>query len=186
MSGYELLAVVVFFLIGYWIVDYFWPKKKAAAPAAGERVTVRVSRRIAAPPESVFDAWLDARSAGQWLFATPEGEMVRAEIDARVGGRFVFVDRRSGEDIEHTGEYLEIDRPKRLAFDFAVPKFSAEPTRIQVDLAPAAANPGATLLTLVHEGVFAEFAGRTEAGWAGVLEGLERLFSGPAETVPER
>ena len=28
MGGFELLAVVVFFLIGYWLVDYFWPKKK--------------------------------------------------------------------------------------------------------------------------------------------------------------
>ena len=28
MGGFELLAVVVFFLIGYWIVDYFWPKRK--------------------------------------------------------------------------------------------------------------------------------------------------------------
>ena len=31
MGGFELLAVVVFFLIGYWIVDYFWPKKKGNA-----------------------------------------------------------------------------------------------------------------------------------------------------------
>lgn len=28
MGGFEILAVVVFFLIGYWIVDYFWPGKK--------------------------------------------------------------------------------------------------------------------------------------------------------------
>ena len=28
MNGYELLAIVVFFLIGYWVVDYFWPTKK--------------------------------------------------------------------------------------------------------------------------------------------------------------
>ena len=34
MGGLELLAVVVFFLIGYWVVDYFWPKKKAADPPA--------------------------------------------------------------------------------------------------------------------------------------------------------
>ena len=35
MGGYELIAVVVFFLVGYWAVDFFWPKKKAdAAPAA--------------------------------------------------------------------------------------------------------------------------------------------------------
>ena len=30
MDGYELLAVIVFFLIGYWVVDFFWPKKKNA------------------------------------------------------------------------------------------------------------------------------------------------------------
>ena len=185
MSGYELLAIVVFFLIGYWIVDYFWPKKKAAA-SAGERVTVRVSRRFEAPPERVFDAWLDPRSAGRWLFATPEGEMVRVEIDARVGGRFVFVDRRAGEEVEHTGEYLEIDRPGRLAFSFVVPKFSTEPSRIRVDLVPAASDPGSTLLSLAHDGVFAEFAGRTEEGWKGILGGLERSLAGPAEIVPGR
>lgn len=180
MSGYELIAVVVFFLIGYWVVDYFWPNRKAGAPAAGERVAVRVSRRFEAPPERVFDAWLDPRSAGRWLFATPAGEMVRVEIDARVGGRFVFVDRRGGEDIEHAGEFLEIDRPRRLAFSFAVPKFSAEPARIQADFAPAASGPEATLLTLVHEGVFAEYAARTEEGWQGILDGLAQALAAPA------
>ena len=35
MGGYELIAIVVFFLIGYWLVDYFWPKKKP--PAAPDR-----------------------------------------------------------------------------------------------------------------------------------------------------
>jgi uncharacterized protein YndB with AHSA1/START domain len=184
MSGYELLAIAVFFLIGYWVVDYFWPKKKTAA-AAGERVAVRLSRRFDAPAERVFDAWLDPQNAGKWLFATPEGEMVRVEIDARVGGRFVVVDRRAGDDIEHTGEYLEIDRPRRLAFNFRVPKFSNQPSLIRIDLAPAASGPEATLLTLVHEGVFAEYAGRTEEGWKGILEGLERTLTGSAGTFPK-
>jgi DnaJ-domain-containing protein 1 len=36
VEGFELIAIVVFFLIGYWIVDFFWPKKKteAAQPTA--------------------------------------------------------------------------------------------------------------------------------------------------------
>ena len=33
MDGVELLAVVVFFLIGYRLVDYFWPKKKTTEAA---------------------------------------------------------------------------------------------------------------------------------------------------------
>jgi len=173
MGGFELLAVVVFFLIGYWVVDYSWPKKKAAAPAEG-RVTVRVSRRFEVAPERVFDAWLDPRSAGKWLFATPEGQMVRVEIDARVGGAFSFIDRRNGEDIEHVGEYLEIERPRRLAFSFRVPMFSDEATPIRIDIAPAAFG---CELTLLHEGVFPEYAARTEEGWKGILEGLNRSLS---------
>ena len=34
MGGYELIAVVVFFLVGYWVVDFFWPKKKTEARPA--------------------------------------------------------------------------------------------------------------------------------------------------------
>ena len=36
MDGFELLAVVVFFLIGYWVVDFFWPKKKSTDNAENE------------------------------------------------------------------------------------------------------------------------------------------------------
>lgn len=77
-------------------------------------VNVRVTHRFSAPPERVFDAWLDPEKAGRFLYATEEGEMVRVDIDPQVGGRYSIVDRRDGQDVEHTGEYLEIDRPRRL------------------------------------------------------------------------
>jgi uncharacterized protein YndB with AHSA1/START domain len=133
------------------------------------RETIRISRYFSASPERVFDAWLDAERMRHWLFATPTGEMVRAEADARVGGRFVLTDRRDGVDVEHVGEYLEIDRPRRLAFSFAVPKFSAEATRVTVEITPA--GDGCELV-LTHEGVFADYRERTTQGWTGILEGL--------------
>jgi uncharacterized protein YndB with AHSA1/START domain len=135
----------------------------------GTLVTVRVTRPCDAAPERVFDAWLDPGIVGKFLFATPAGRMVRVAIDARVGGRFVLVDRRGGEDIEHCGEYLAIDRPRRLVFNFTVPKFSAQSTRVAVDIAPA--GTGSTL-TLAHEGVLPDYAERTEAGWAGIIDAL--------------
>ncbi len=76
----------------------------------GDETELRVSRSFRAAAERVYDAFLDPAVAGQFMFATPAGEMVRVEIDARVGGRYVFVDRREGEDVEHSGEYLELER----------------------------------------------------------------------------
>src|SRR5690348_827745 len=100
-----------------------------------ETATVTLERRIAASPETVFDAWLDPDGVCAWLFATPGGAMERCEIDARVGGRFRIDERRDGELAEHHGEYVELDRPRRLAFDFWT-SFSDERTRITIAIAP--------------------------------------------------
>jgi uncharacterized protein YndB with AHSA1/START domain len=133
------------------------------------RRTVRVTHRFSASAELVFDAWLDPAKAGRFLFATPAGRMVRADIDARVGGSFVFTDRRDGEDIEHKGQYLEIDRPRRLVFTFAVPKFSTEATRVTIEIIP---DGSGCELTLTHEGVLPDYAERTAGGWKMILETL--------------
>jgi uncharacterized protein YndB with AHSA1/START domain len=140
---------------------------------------VRVARHFDASAERVFDAWLDPQRAGRWLFATPTGCMVRVEIDARVGGRFVFVDRRNGEDIEHTGQYLEIDRPKRLVFSFVVPKYSAVHTRVAIDIVPAGAGCD---LTLVHEGVLPEYQEKTQSGWTAILDALAANLASSAHS----
>jgi len=136
-------------------------------------VTVKVSRRFKASPERVFDAWLDPAKARLFLFATPAGEVVRADIDARVGGRFLIADRRDGEDVEHTGEYLEIERPRRLVFTFGVPKFSKDYSRVSIDIV---AMDGGSELTLTHEGVLAEYADKTPEGWGMIFDGLTRLL----------
>jgi uncharacterized protein YndB with AHSA1/START domain len=130
------------------------------------RPTVRVTRRFGASAERVFDAWLDPKTAGRWLFATVTGQMVRVEIDARIGGQFIIVERRDGEDVEHRGEYLDIDRPHRLVFTFGVPKYSGETTRVCVDIVP---RESGCELTLTHEGVLPEYADRTQTGWTEIL-----------------
>ncbi len=135
---------------------------------------VCVTRRFNASPERVFDAWLDPDKTGRWLFATPTGKMVRVEIDARVGGTFVFVDRRDGEDVEHTGEYLEIDRPRRLVFTFGVPKYSPLVTRVVIDIVP---RDGGCELTLTNENVPPDYVSRNEEGWTRILDKLAETLS---------
>ncbi|HEV3385528.1 MAG TPA: SRPBCC family protein [Gemmata sp.] len=129
-------------------------------------VSIRVTRRFTASAETVFDAWIDPQIAGRFLFAAPTGQMVKAEIDARVGGKFNFTDRREGDDVEHVGEYLEIDRPRRLVFKFVVPKYSQIWTRVAVEIVPLASD---CELALTHEGVLPEYESRSVEGWTMIL-----------------
>ena len=48
---------------------------------------VRLTRTIAAAADDVFDAWTDAESLAQWMMPIAGGS-TRAQVDARVGGRF--------------------------------------------------------------------------------------------------
>jgi uncharacterized protein YndB with AHSA1/START domain len=134
-----------------------------------EGVSVTVTHRFFASAERVFDAWLDPEKACKFLFVTATGEMVRTEIDARVGGRFMIVERRAGEDVAHVGTYLELDRPRRLVFTLSVPKYSQDEDRICIEIKPLGSG---CELTLTHElrPAMADVLGRAEAGWRGILE----------------
>lgn len=139
-------------------------------------IVVTVSRRIAASPEAVFDAWLDPGAAGRWLFATPDGVMERVEIDARVGGRFLIAERRGRDLAEHVGEYLVLDRPGRIVFTFSAAP-GAGFTRVAVTIEP---DGDGALVTLVHamDAPWADFEARTREGWSTILAGLDHALTG--------
>ena len=135
-----------------------------------------VTHRYSAPSERVFDAFLDVAIARRFMFATKAGEMIESELDPRVGGQFVFTERRPDMgDIRHVGEYLEIDRPRRLAFSFAVPQFDPTMTTVQIDIRP---DGQGCELTLTHDGVAPAYLEGTKDGWTRILAGLEPALGG--------
>jgi uncharacterized protein YndB with AHSA1/START domain len=137
--------------------------------------SVRVSRQVNAAPERIFDALLDAEQARTFLFAGRSGQAISPAIDARVGGRFRVVRHRHGEEIEYSGQYLEIDRPHRLVFSLFVERYAQRDDRVIVELAPLA---GQSLLVLTHELSLPSPAQRSriQREWASVVDRLAALL----------
>jgi len=136
--------------------------------------SVRLSRQVRAPPERIFDAWLNADEARTFLFAGRIGAAISAEIEPRVGAGFRIVRRWGGEDVEYSGEYLEIDRPYRLVFSLFVEKYAQRDDRVIVELAPLEEH---SLLVLTHELSLPNPAERSriQRAWATGLDQLEAL-----------
>ncbi len=139
-------------------------------------VTVQIKHRFNATAERVFDAWIDPAMLGRWMFgpAVREEEILHIVADARVGGSFSFLVRRQQQEFDHIGDYLEIDRPRRLAFSWGVGPALPE-SRVTIDIAPF---EGGCELTLTHEmhRKWADFAERTKGGWSTMLQALEKAL----------
>ena len=148
---------------------------------------LQVTHRFNVPAERVFDAWLTPSLASRFLFATRTGNILRCDIEPEVGGNFTVTDRRphsdgdeSVFDAEHRGTYIEIDRPRRLVFDFSVPPYTDQPSRVAIAIAPV--GVGACELTLTQDmgdSRYAhQFEEQTRNGWIKMLATLDKeLFA---------
>ena len=147
---------------------------------------VRVTHRYNVPAERVFDAWITPAQAGRFLFVTRTGNIMQCDIEPHVGGSFSVTDRRPNADgdesffdARHRGIYVEMNRPSRLAFDFAVGVSFDDATRVVIDIARITGN--SCELTLTHdlgEGEEGQAnAERTGQGWTRTLQMLDKVLN---------
>jgi uncharacterized protein YndB with AHSA1/START domain len=144
--------------------------REAEAPAGTPLV---VHRSYAASAEQVFDAWLDREQMARFLFATPDGTMQRVEVDPQIGGRFRIDEQRQSGLACHYGEYVAIERPRRLVFRFTTDQ-AQPPTEVTIAIDPTG---GGSLLTLSHlvDPAWENFRERTRHGWTMILDTLAPL-----------
>jgi uncharacterized protein YndB with AHSA1/START domain len=125
---------------------------------------VIVQRTLPVGPDRAFDAWLEPSELRSWMAPVSD-----VEVDARVGGRFRIVMARAeaeGGPIEHTGEYRELDRPRRLVFTWVSPYTNGESV-VTVDLQPEGSG---TRVVLTHEGLPPESRDGHAEGWGTFLD----------------
>ena len=85
------------------------------------RYDLTIERLFDAPPEVVFDAFLDreAQFGGEW------GATIESDLDLRVGGTWTVVyGWRGAEPDRESSVFSEVDRPRRLVYRQSI--FSGE------------------------------------------------------------
>ncbi len=112
----------------------------------GDRFVV-VERRFAAPPESVFRAFIEPELIQQWMLG-PEGWTMPVCInEAKPGGkiRYEWSDGKGG-GFYLTGEFLELDPPHRIVHVERM--HLPDPTPDNHIVTTFAAEDGGTLVTM--------------------------------------
>ena len=145
----------------------------ANAPAPS--LTVR--RRVTAPPQELFDDWLDPDMLARWM--RPE-DRISSNItnDPRVGGDFEVLMQTPRGDIPHTGTYRTIDRPKRLAFTWNSDSAGNGNSLVTLDFKPAGDG---TEVVLKHENLPSQQeADNHRKGWTRVLDQMSRVYAADA------
>jgi uncharacterized protein YndB with AHSA1/START domain len=134
----------------------------ALDPATG----LRIERVLPAPVADVFRAWADPASMAEWI--SPSG---RAEVqaDVRVGGSFRIVMLDDGVRIDHEGEYIVVEAPRKLVFTWRSAYTGTTSSVVTVLLTPRGDE---TALTLTHERLPAEHRDSHQGGWGAILDNL--------------
>ena len=138
-------------------------------------LSLNVSKTINASIEDVFDAWLDPAMLVQFILPMPGMPRPEVKNDPRQGGSFTIVMHVGEDEIPHTGEYLELDRPNRLVFSWASP-FSIDGSKVTIDfnaIDDSTTNVELTQVRFVDE----EAQANHEAGWSNILEVLDDVLS---------
>lgn len=138
------------------------------------RLTLRLARTLAAPPDRVFAACVEPAELTEWWgpagFTSPS-----IELDVRTGGEYRIAMQPPDDPLFHLrGAFLEVERPGRLSYTFAWEEPDPDDRETVVTLIFQESGDGTELV--LEQGPFATEARYDlhRAGWTESLERLER------------
>jgi uncharacterized protein YndB with AHSA1/START domain len=129
------------------------------------RVVAR--RRMPAPREVVFDAWIDPEGIREWM-CPGNATSAEATLDVRVGGSFRIVMKAPDRDHVQIGTYQVVERPSKLVFTWSTAENPGDVTLVTVEFVP---HGNESELVLTHERFAqSDVAKRYENGWQTIAD----------------
>ena len=133
---------------------------------ATKTMEIKVERTIPAPPNEVFDAWLDPRIPG-----TPWHENEKLIVNPKVDGLWYWL---SSGGTPHYGRFMAMDRPDRIQHSWMSPNTLGEESIVTVTFKKRGEG---TLMTLVHSGLPNDAMAKAhEKGWNSISDKFSNIF----------
>ena len=132
----------------------------------------RVERVLPAPPDVVYDEWLDPDALKDWMCPRPARPTAIA-LDPTVGGALRIDIEEEGVEFFVVGHYLELDRPRRLAFTWSCSTWDDPTHQSVVTVTFEPVDGDRTLMTIEHELLPPPLVLQHEGGWASIAAQLD-------------
>ncbi|HYK53024.1 MAG TPA: SRPBCC domain-containing protein [Candidatus Eremiobacteraceae bacterium] len=138
--------------------------------------SLKLTRRINARREDVFDAWTDPEVLKRWW--APEGTtMTSVDLDPHVGGAYrIGVVKDDGEQLYVGGKFVTIERPSRISYTWAWDEDDGpgHESLVTIDFAESGRE---TDVTLTHERLANEQSRDGHRhGWTSILDNLAAMY----------
>ena len=131
-----------------------------------QTLELKFERTIPAPPDEVFDGWLNPKTPG-----TPWHEGDKLILNPKVDGLFYWLMMGTS----HYGRFCEMERPHRIQHTWMSPNTLGEETTVTVTFKKKGED---TLMTLVHSDLPDTNGGRShDEGWKYFLDKLVGHFA---------
>ena len=136
------------------------------------RVVIR--RRMPAPREVVFEAWIDPEGIREWM-CPGNATSAEAVLDVRVGGSFRIVMKAPDKDHVQMGTYQVVEPPAKLVFTWCSAENPGAVTLVTVEFMPLGEQ---SELVITHEKfVNPDMARRYQGGWGTIAEKFAQYLS---------
>ena len=129
---------------------------------------VTIRRVLPAPPDVVYDEWLDPVGMLEWMCPRP-ARAVKISLEPSVGRPLRIDIQDGGSSLYVTGTFVELDRPRRLRFTWSCSAWADPSVQSLVTVTLEARGADETMMTIEHEQLPPEEVDNHERGWGTIV-----------------
>lgn len=148
-----------------------------SAPSSQSRIVhdhFVIERAYAAPLAEVFAAWADPEIKAHWFIGPSGWQVVRRELDFRVGGEEVLHGRFATGETLFRACYHHIEAPARIVYDYDM-WLSGRAHSVSLATVELLARGAGTLLVFTEQVAFLDGTPNADNRRRGTADHLDRI-----------